>query len=57
MNMDLLTIKDLKEIIADLDDDAEVYISSGNEDDTYTALSAKQDQDGDLVIETAFYCS
>jgi len=56
--MDLLLVKDLKKIIADMEDDAEVYISSGEDDaGTFNALSAKVDEDGDLVIETSFYCS
>jgi len=56
-NMDLLTVKDLKKLIADMDDEAEVYIANGEEGDTYSAISAKQDEDGDLIIETIFYCS
>lgn len=55
--MELLTIKELKAIIADMDDDAEVYISNGEEGDTYTVTGVKQDEDGDLIIETLFYCS
>jgi|GEM_PF-3415002 len=55
--MDLLTVKDLKKLIADMDDEAEVYIANGEEGDTYSAISAKQDEDGDLIIETIFYCS
>ena len=56
--MDLLTLKDLKKVIADMEDDAEVYVSGGEEDGgTFSALSAKIDEDGDLIIETSFYCS
>ena len=55
--MEILTIKELKALIADMEDDAEVYIANGDNGDTFTVTGAGQDDDGDLIIETILYCS
>lgn len=49
--------RDLKKLVADMDDDADVIITmNGNPEAILVVYAAKKDDDGDLVLDTIHYC-
>lgn len=50
--------KDLKALVAGLDDEADVLISlNGNQSDLLLVYSCTKNQDGALVLDTVHYCN